>query len=90
LFLTAAHLCGQAPDAETEVGIYLGSHSLGVQRMRLAAPEVAIRTSALPAQRHAEYHADLCHLLDHANLRAIQWINITQSQVQFKTVCKTK
>jgi GxxExxY protein len=86
----AAHLCGQPPEAETEVAICHGGHSLGVQRMRLAAPEIAIRITALPPQRHAEYQDNLCRLLDHADLRAIQWINITQQVVQFKTVWKRR
>ncbi len=86
----ASHLCGQPSDAETEVAIHLGNHSLGVQRVRLAAPEVAIRVSALRPQRQAEYLDALGRLLDHADLRAIQWINVTQSSVQFKTVWKGK
>lgn len=86
----AAHLCGQSPGVETEVGIHLSDHSLGVQYMRLAAPEVALRVTALPAPRRADYHADLCRLLDHAELRAIQWINVTQASLQFATVRKRK
>jgi GxxExxY protein len=82
----AAHLCGQAPDAETDVGIHLGNRLLGTQRMRLATPEVAIRISALPQRRYAAYRTDLHTLLDHADLRAIQWINITQPEVRFETI----
>jgi len=84
----ALHLCGQAPDAETDVGVCLGGHSLGVQRMPLVAPGVALRITALPAQRHGEYEASLVRLLDHAELRAIQWVNITQQLVRFRTVRK--
>ncbi len=86
----AAYLCGQAPDAETNVGIHLGDRLLGTQRMRLAVPEVAIRISALPQQRHAAYRADLHAILDHADLRAIQWINIAQPEVRFETIWKRK
>ncbi len=84
----AAYLCGQPPDAETDVGIQLGSRLLGTQRMRLATPEVAIRISALPQQRYAAYRTDLRTLLDHADLRAIQWINIIQPEVRFETIWK--
>jgi GxxExxY protein len=84
----ALYLCGQAPDAETEVGIRLGARSLGVQRMRLSAPRVALRVTALPSQRHAEYRESLVRLLDHADLDAIQWVNVTQPLVQFGTVQK--
>ena len=41
----AAHLCGQPPDVESDVEVRLGNRSLGVQRMRLASPDVAIRIS---------------------------------------------
>ena len=82
---TASRLCGQPPD-ETDVEIRLGSRSLGVQRMRLAAPGVAIRITALPAQRYSDYQTHLCRLLEHADLRAVQWINVTRTLVQFRTV----
>jgi len=82
----AAHLCGQPPDAETDIEIRLGTRSLGVQRMRLAAPGIAIRITALPAQRLREYQTHLCRLLEHAGLRAIQWINVTRALVQFRTI----
>ncbi len=84
----ASHLCGQAPDAESEIEIHLGARRLGVQRMRLAAPGVALRITALPPRRHAEYRASLLRLLDHADLTAIQWVNVTQPVVQFRTVRK--
>jgi iron complex transport system substrate-binding protein len=84
----ASHLCGQAPDAETEIGIRLDAHWLGVQRMRLAAPGVALRITALPPGRQAEYRASLLRLLDHADLHAIQWVNVTQPLVHFRTVRK--
>jgi GxxExxY protein len=86
----ASHLCGQPADEEAEVGISLGPRGLGTQRMRLAAPGVALRITALPPQRHAEYHASLLRLLDHAELTAVQWINITQAMVEFRTVWKRR
>lgn len=84
----AAYLCGQAPDAETDVGICLDAHPLGMQRMRLAAPGVAVRITTLPRNRLHAYRADLHRLLDHAGLHAIQWINITQPVVEFRTIRK--
>jgi GxxExxY protein len=84
----AAHLCGQPSNAETEIEIRLGSRLLGIQHMRLAALGVALRITALPSGRHAEYRANLERLLDHTDLRAIQWINITQRLVQFQTIEK--
>ena len=84
----AAHLCGQPPDAESDVEVRLGNRLLGVQRMRLASLDAAIRISALPKERCTAYQADLQDLLDHTDLRAIQWINVARPVVHFKTVCK--
>ena len=83
----AAHLCGQPPDVESNVEVRLGNRSLGAQRMRLASPDVAIRIA--PCRRIcAAYQADLQSLLDHTDLRAIQWINIARPVVHFTTVRK--
>jgi GxxExxY protein len=82
----AAHLCGQVPGAEADVEIRLRTRCLGVQPMRLAAPGIGIRITALPPDRHQEYQADLVRLLEHADVRAIQWINITREAVQFATI----
>ncbi len=86
----AAHLCGQSPDAETKVGIRLDGHSLGEQRIRIAAPAVALRITALPGERGAEYQDHLSRLLDHTKLKAVQWINVTRALVEFKTIWKRK
>ena len=80
----AAHLCGQRFDEETEVGISLGARGLGTQRDAPGRAGVALRITALPSQRHTEYHASLLRLLDHAELKAIQWVNITQGTVEIQ------
>jgi GxxExxY protein len=85
----AAYLCGQMPDAETDVEIRLNGRCLGVQRMRLAAPGVALRITAIAAEYQRDFEAHLCRLLDHTNLHAVQWINVCRSLVQFQTVQKT-
>jgi GxxExxY protein len=84
----AGNLCGQPPDAQCQVGIRLGGRPLGAQAMRLAGPGVGLRITALPAQREREYQIHLSRLLDHADLEAIQWINITRPVVRFRTVEK--
>ncbi len=82
----ALYICGQPPDAEAKVEIRLAGRSLGMQTVRLAAPRIALRITALPPDRRLEYHANLCRFLDHADLDAVQWINITRHLVQFKTI----
>ena len=86
----AAYLCGQPPDVESDVEIRLGDRSLGVQRMRLSAPDVALKITAMTTEGQAEFHSHLERLLDHTNLRAIQWINIARPVVRFSTIWKGK
>jgi GxxExxY protein len=86
----ALYLCGQPPDREAEAEIRMGSRCLGVQNVRLVAPNVAIRITALPSDRHANYQTHLSQFLEHTNLHAIQWVNITRPLVQFKTIRKRK
>ena len=82
----AAHMCGQPPDEEAEVEIWRDSRSLGMQCMRLAAPGVALRITALPANRQENYVLHLSRLLEYAERRAVQWVNVTRHQVQFATI----
>ena len=84
------YLCDQSANVESEVAIHLGDYSLGVQRMCTVAPAVALRTTALPPDRFVAYRDDLNQLLEHTDLRAIQWINITQPVVHFMTISKRR
>jgi len=86
----AAYICGQPPDVESDVEIRLGDRSLGVQRMRLSAPDVGLKITAMTTEGQAEFHSHLERLLDHTNLRAIQWINIARPVVRFNTLWKGK
>jgi len=58
---------------------------LADQRMRLLAPEVAFKVTALQ-DRLDDFERQAIRLLRHTNLNAIQWINITQTSVRFTTV----
>lgn len=58
---------------------------LADQRMRLAAPNVAFKLTAL--QDHLDdFEHQARRLLQHTTLQAIHWINITQTTVQFVTL----
>jgi GxxExxY protein len=83
----AMHLCRQ-PNVETDVEILHNSLVLGTQRLRLVAPEVAIRFTALPPDGRNDYRIHLNRFLDHAALKAIQWINATRESVRFETIRK--
>ncbi len=84
----AACLCGQPPDVESNVEIRLVNRSLGVQRMRLSAPDVGLKITAMTHEGQGEYHSHIERLLAHTDLRAIQWINIARPDVRFKTIWK--
>ncbi len=84
-----AHLCGQPSDREETAEIRIDERSVGNQPVRLAAPYVALRITALPPKRQDEYETHLRRFLDCSNLHTIQWINITRQLVRFKTIHKT-
>ncbi|HEV7224447.1 MAG TPA: GxxExxY protein [Pirellulales bacterium] len=68
-----------------DVPVAIDGHALGVQRMRLIAPGVAFKITALDdSLPRFENHAR--RLLAHTNLRAIAWINVTMKQVTFITL----
>lgn len=58
---------------------------LADQRMRLAAPGVAFKVTALQ-DRLDDFERQSIRLLRHTNLNAIHWINITQTSVRFTTL----
>jgi GxxExxY protein len=83
------HLLGGHEKVLRNVAVQGSRQGLGYQLMRLAAPGVAFRLTAFdPEVGCFEEHAR--RLLAHADLRAIQWINIGLQKVTFVTVRQTK
>jgi hypothetical protein len=63
----------------------MADHALGYQRMRLIAPGVAVKLTALSGRLEPfETHAR--RLLAHADLRAIAGVNIDLKKVTFMTM----
>ncbi|MDZ4401729.1 GxxExxY protein [Prosthecobacter sp.] len=58
---------------------------LADQRMRLLAPNVAFKFTALQ-ERLDEFESQARRLLRHTSLQTIHWVNITQTTVQFVTL----
>ena len=82
----AAHFCSpDSPLARLEI---LNDHGqvIGGQDVRLVAPGVAVEVSAFTPEYLKQFELHLNRFLNHTSLRAIQWINLTRSQVQFKTI----
>lgn len=59
---------------------------IGSQDVRLLAPGVAVEVSAFTPEYLKQFELHLSRFLKHTSLRAIQWINLARSQVQFKTL----
>lgn len=79
------HFIGGAAVTESRVRLARGSVDLGSQRMLLHAPGVALRLTAFSGQSDfVEFH--LRRLLQLTDLRAMQWINLNHSQIEFTTI----
>ncbi|HEY6170567.1 MAG TPA: hypothetical protein VI454_21210, partial [Verrucomicrobiae bacterium] len=79
------HFLGGEPVVLQNVEVFGNDVSLGTQRLRLAAPRVAFKLTALTDQLDAfESHAR--RLFAHTQLEAILWINLTRELVRFATL----
>jgi len=57
------------------------------QNFHLLTPETAFRITALPDGAE-DHERQLCSLLNHSPLRAIQWVNLARHRVEFVTLQK--
>jgi len=81
------HLSGGEEQALQDVNVISGGGVLGSQKVRLVAPNVAFKVTALnDAPGLFETHAG--RLIEHTTLEAIQWINVTRKEVLFQTIRK--
>ena len=79
------HFFGGPDLVEADVRVSLGSHELGLQRMRLIAPHIALKITGFD-QSLVDFESHARKLIAHTDLRAIAWININMRQVTFTTV----
>ena len=70
---------------ETDVSVQGSAGHLGVQRLRLAAPEVAFKLTAL-TERQDMFVVHARRLLEHTSLKAILWANVTLHEIRFTVV----
>jgi GxxExxY protein len=81
------YLLGSEERVIQDVNVISGGVVLGPQKFRLVGSDVAFRVTALSGDpRLFEIHAR--RLLDHTNLEAIQWINVTRTELSFQTIRK--
>lgn len=80
------HWLGGEEKVLQEVDVVCEGHRLGAQKFRLTAPHVGLKITALGHPDPFEAHAR--RLLEHTALEAIQWINVTQKRLSFRTIHK--
>jgi GxxExxY protein len=79
------HFLGGASNVERRVSLRRNQLELGGQRMLTHAPGVAFRITAFTeSQSHIESH--LRRLMALTALKAIQWINLNHSRIEFTTI----
>lgn len=79
------HFLGGDDKVLQPVNILVGGSQAGNQSLRLAAPGVAFKISALGEGRQ-RYEKHLRRFLAHTSLECIQWINVGRKVVAFKTI----
>ena len=81
------HLLGGEELVLQDVEIVSDGRVLGLQKFHVAAPNAIFKITALNSDLDPfEIHTR--RLLDHTNLKTIQWINIARNEVSFKTIRK--
>jgi GxxExxY protein len=82
------HFLGGASNIERRVGLHRDGLDLGGQRMFIHAPGIAFRVTAFTeSQSHVESH--LRRLLALTDLKAVQWINLNHSKIEYTTITES-
>lgn len=79
------HFLGGEAQVLTEVEVRMPNHTLGHQKLRLAAPRVAFKVTALN-ETHGGFESHARRLLRHTDLGAILWANVGLKMVTFTTL----
>jgi hypothetical protein len=81
------HFLGGAINVERQVELRREVVSLGRQRMLIHAPETAFRITAY-TQNVSHIESQLRRLLTITDLKAVQWINLNHTRIEFTTIKK--
>ncbi len=79
------HFLGGRETAETQVDFIVGSQVVGRQKVKLLDDTTAFEMTAVKDKPHF-YEEHLRRLLRHTDLRAIQWVNMINHDITFKTI----
>jgi GxxExxY protein len=77
------HFFGGETQAVRSVEVQTPDHPVGQQKMRLAAPGVAFKITGLE-ENLKDFEAHSIRLLEHTNLDAILWANISRRTLTFR------
>lgn len=79
------HFLGGEDQVLKPVPVMGSRRRLHEQRMRLVAPEVAFKLTALPDEEN-NFASHACRLLKHTGLKAIHWANLLTRKISFSTI----
>lgn len=80
------HLLGGAERVVREIAVISEAGRIGEQAFHLIEPDVAFKVTSLNLPAHFESHTR--RLLQHTDLRAVQWINLNRTELTFRTIRK--
>ncbi len=80
------HFLGGEAQVLAEVEVRMSDHTLGLQKLSLAAPRTAFFLTAL-GQSAGSFETDARRLLRHADLDAILWADLRLATVTLTTLC---
>lgn len=86
-YKTINHFRGGKENVVQEIKVMYDSHVIGEQSVHLLNPKTAFKISAVTKEIES-YEQHLYRFIKYANLRALQWINLNHSRIEFKTILK--
>lgn len=83
------HFLGGEDAVAGEIDVLLDGRCMGRQKMLMATPKWAFKTTTMAAVEMSHFADHLQRFLRHTNLDGIHWINITRSLVTFRSIRKS-
>jgi hypothetical protein len=80
------HCLGGPAIAVRNVDVVVGGRQVGRQEMLCTGSGAAVKLTALKGDRLGAYEDHYRRFLNHANIEALHWINVSRSLVTFRTL----
>jgi GxxExxY protein len=81
------HFLGGSEKIINPVEIYFKNKVIGAQKMQLLNNETAFHISAI-TRAFKDYEKNIRRLIEHTKINTVQWINLNQRDIKFKTIKK--